>query len=305
MSGLIDIFKEEKVCEYRGEIYSVRDNGAIMRHAREGLRRRPLDNTWTFGKLDASHGYTKISNEPVHRIVATAFLGEPPTKAHVVDHIDTNRQNNRPSNLRWLTRLENIVFNDITRKKLELLCGCSIDKILSDLSILKSIPLIPKFDWMKAVSEEEAAQSLASWRKWTQEVSARKEHDRQVVIDFNYQNGRNGMIYPYEPVDSDLSLEKYFDNLAVNETFCYKDYTSGRYSYSILDYCLNKETAVLSVATCSSDGVKSLFLTSITLHDNQFYYSTRSFFSPDGLEKYLTLAKGEEWTGGDVFDDYC
>ena len=25
----------------------------------------------------------------------------------------------------------------------------------------------------------------------------------------------------------------------------------------------------------------------------------------DGLEKYMTLARGEEWTGGDVFDDFC
>ena len=32
---------------------------------------------------------------------------------------------------------------------------------------------------------------------------------------------------------------------------------------------------------------------------------TRSFFSPDGLEKYMTIAKGEEWKGGDVIDDFC
>ncbi len=28
-----------------------------------------------------------------HRIVATAFHGEPPTKEHVVDHMDTNKRN--------------------------------------------------------------------------------------------------------------------------------------------------------------------------------------------------------------------
>ena len=75
-----------------------------------------------------------MESEPVHRIVGTAFSCEAPSKSHVVDHINTNRQNNRPENLKWVTRLENIVLNDITRRKLELLCGCSIEEILSDLS---------------------------------------------------------------------------------------------------------------------------------------------------------------------------
>jgi hypothetical protein len=42
----------------------------------------------------------------VHRLVALAFLGEPPTEDHTVDHIDTNAQNNHVSNLRWATNEE-------------------------------------------------------------------------------------------------------------------------------------------------------------------------------------------------------
>jgi hypothetical protein len=42
----IDIFKETKECIYKGEHYSVRDNGAVMRHAREGKRIRKF-NLWT------------------------------------------------------------------------------------------------------------------------------------------------------------------------------------------------------------------------------------------------------------------
>ena len=38
MNRLINIYDEERRCEYKGEIYSVRDNGAVMRHAREGQR---------------------------------------------------------------------------------------------------------------------------------------------------------------------------------------------------------------------------------------------------------------------------
>lgn len=305
MNRLINIYDEERICEYKGEVYSVRDNGAVMRHPKEGKRIRPLDNVWTFGTIDTNKGYTMISSVPVHRIVATAFLGEAPSKSHVVDHIDTNRQNNRPSNLRWVTRLENIVLNDITRKKLEMICGCTIDEILSDLSILRNKPLTQQFDWMRAVSKEEAARSLATWKKWANEVSERKEYERNTSLYFKYKNGPNAMIYPLEPLGSDISLERYFDNLRVNKTFCYKDFKSGRYSYRILDYYLNKETNILSVASHSEGGVKSLYLTSITFNNNEFKYDTRSFFTPDGLEKYMTLARGEEWTGGDVFDDYC
>ena len=307
MENLIDIFDEEKTCEFKGEIYLVRDNGAVLRQNKEGKKARPLDNKWTFGKIDTQHGYLTIGNVAVHRIVATAFLGAQPSEKHIVDHIDTNRQNNRPSNLRWLTRLENIVLNEITRKKLELLCGCSIDEILSDITILRDKSLTPNIEWMKTVSKEEAEQSLITWRKWVAEPSKKEtsKSNRSVAQPEEYRNDRNGMTYPLEPTGVEKTLAGYFDNLNINEVFCYKDYPSGRYSYTILEYYLNTETNVLSVATTNPGGVNSLFLTSVTLGIYGFEYDTHSFFSSDGLEKYMTLAKGEEWTGGEVFDDYC
>ena len=51
----------------------------------------------------------KIGAVVVHRIVATAFHGEQPSEKHIVDHIDTNRRNNRAENLRWITRLDNLL----------------------------------------------------------------------------------------------------------------------------------------------------------------------------------------------------
>lgn len=42
----------------------------------------------------------------VHRLVASAFLDNPNNKPEI-DHIDTNRMNNRVENLRWVTRPEN------------------------------------------------------------------------------------------------------------------------------------------------------------------------------------------------------
>ena len=107
---MIDInkYSREKSCVYRGEEYLVRDNGAILRKSIPERRKRAYDNEWTFGKVNAN-GYLAIASVPIHRIVATAFHGKPPTEEYVVDHIDTNKQNNRPDNLRWVTRFENVV----------------------------------------------------------------------------------------------------------------------------------------------------------------------------------------------------
>lgn len=46
----------------------------------------------------------------VHRAVAMAFIGPPPTERHEVAHRDGNRSNNSPGNLRWDTRKGN--FDD-------------------------------------------------------------------------------------------------------------------------------------------------------------------------------------------------
>ena len=155
-------YTREVECEYKGEKYKVRDNGAVFRMAREGKPKRPKDETWTFGhRID--RGYAWFCSEAVHRIVAVAFLGNPPTKQHVVDHIDTNRQNNRPENLRWLTKLENILLNPITRKKIEYWCG-SVENFLEDPSQLNGHESEDaNFNWMRAVTKEEAQNTLISW----------------------------------------------------------------------------------------------------------------------------------------------
>lgn len=43
----------------------------------------------------------------VHRLVALAWIGEPPSSDHEVAHGDGNRTNNVVGNLRWATRKEN------------------------------------------------------------------------------------------------------------------------------------------------------------------------------------------------------
>ncbi|GMO50472.1 MAG: hypothetical protein Pg6C_14320 [Treponemataceae bacterium] len=159
-------FGKQMECVYKGERYSVRDNGAVLRHSRDGKRPRPTDNKWTFGKPNEKTGYMEITTVRVHRIVATAFHGEPPNPEYVVDHIDTNRRNNRPENLRWLIRLENALNNPITRRRIELVCGVSIETFLADPSKFRDKFQEPNFKWMQTVSAEESKACLERIKIW-------------------------------------------------------------------------------------------------------------------------------------------
>ena len=172
---MINDFKKELECSYKGETYSVRDNGAVLRHPHNKQKPRPKDNVWTFGKYNEKTGYAEIAGERIHRIVATAFHGAAPSSQYVVDHIDTNRRNNRPENLRWITKLENILLNPITAKKIVLLCG-SIEEFLREPSKLRQNEISKDFEWMRAVSKEEAATSLERLLCWA------KSEDRKSVV---------------------------------------------------------------------------------------------------------------------------
>ena len=156
MNDLIDAYNKEILCTYEGETYSVRDNGAILRHSKEGSRKRRNDNIWTLGIVNKENGYLLHSGVRVHRIVANAFLGEAPTKEHVVDHINTNKQDNRPENLRWVTKLENIILNPITCKKIMWMTGKTIDYVLQHIEILHDLNLSPDIQWMRTVTLRKA-----------------------------------------------------------------------------------------------------------------------------------------------------
>lgn len=60
-------------------------------------------------------GYSHIGGFAIHRAVAELFIPNPENKP-CVDHIDTNKQNNRADNLRWVTPEENLL-NPISRER--------------------------------------------------------------------------------------------------------------------------------------------------------------------------------------------
>ena len=182
-------FALEIRCQYKDRIYSVRDNGSVLRYPKEDARPAPLDNKWTFGKKDEKTGYMMIAGVRIHQIVATAFHGTPEHSTMVVDHIDTNRCNNRPENLRWLTRLENALNNPYTRKKIIFLCG-SLEAFINDPSILRKSASEPNISWMRTVSKEEAAKCRKHLDRWLQEDGKVKQFvgDRKGIGEWIYED---------------------------------------------------------------------------------------------------------------------
>lgn len=93
--------------------YDVSEDGRVRRAvggkgARAGriLKQwRNPQNQYLYVQLWRGNRRTGI---PVHRLVAMAFLGRPPSDRHVVAHEDGTRDVNHPWNLRWATQRENV-----------------------------------------------------------------------------------------------------------------------------------------------------------------------------------------------------
>lgn len=202
MKIIVDIndYTEERLCIYKEKEYLVRDNGSIFRRTNTS-RKGKYDNVWTFGRQNPSTGYMMIGSERVHRIVAIAFHGEPNDKELIVDHIDTNRANNRSENLRWVTKLENALNNPITRAKIILRCG-SIEEFLKNPSILYMFPDEDKnFFWMRTVTKEEARISRKRLEEWAQK-------DKEILLSMSpSKEGIGEWIYKEKPLKSILELK--------------------------------------------------------------------------------------------------
>jgi len=91
--------------------YSISSFGRVARvsggqGARPMIRRQDLEHTG-YLRVRLSEGGVRLRLS-VHRLVAFAFLGNPPTDRHQVAHYDGDKTNNHVSNLRWATCKENI-----------------------------------------------------------------------------------------------------------------------------------------------------------------------------------------------------
>jgi hypothetical protein len=331
MEKLLETYSGILECRYKTEHYSVRDNGSVLRHTPVNKRTRPTDNQWTFGKLNNKTGYLEIASVRIHRIVATAFHGEPPTKEHVVDHIDTNKQNNRPDNLRWVTRLENILLNPITARRIEIVCG-SVEAFLADPSKFRDKFPEPNYEWMCVVSHEEAQASkerLLAWAKidkplqggslgeWiynrsvSNQVTGIVEGELEFVKSLSpsavqkVSNWKTPSEFPCCPKENTHTpIADYIANISDGCVFSRNQYAS----WIIESFAISKDGNTLWIMCKSGDvnPIKPYSLAEITYKDNLFVHnSLGTFFEKGGAEKQFAIVQGLEWTGGETIDDYC
>lgn len=323
-----EYFQQEKECTYKDECYSVRDNGAVMRHIRPGKVKRKLDGVWTFGIKNNTNGYMYLATARVHRIVAAAFLEKEPSPTHVIDHIDTNKCNNRPENLRWVTRLENALSNPITRRRIILCCG-SIENFLANPSLLRANSIGQMFDWMRTVSPDEAKVSKDKLERWVKEDSvptgngrlgpwvyqnknATKENEEESelvtksltknALQIEWRTPTEFPLCPENPGDD--PLQEYLDKLTKDAVFARTGYGDSK----VIEADFNIEHTAIFVATyfTSDNAVKGYTMAKIEFDRDVgiFYHeSCGTFFGEDGLKKYFTTERGYEWTGGETFDD--
>jgi len=340
---LIDEFKEVRECEYKGERYSVRDNGAVMRHPKPGRKPRPTDNVWTFGKRDERTAYMLFGTHRIHIVVATAFHGARDSKVYVVDHIDTNRCNNRPENLRWCTRLENVLGNPITRKRVEFLCGGDIQKFIDNPACLRTDSVLAQgLEWMRTVTPEEARNAKENLEKWagkplfrTGENMATPEGPAERDKEWMYKPSRVGsrrVAAPQPSTAVPACVKAISPSVAVqvrwntpSEFPCcpheVSDDTLRQYAESLkpgvvfsrndLWTSIVDEVALidggtrLAVATHSEEGLKAAVAT-VYVKDGLVCHETAgTYFSDVGVRKRMAELQGLAWDGPDCIDDYC
>ncbi|MBN2863377.1 MAG: HNH endonuclease [Bacteroidales bacterium] len=322
-------FRREAECVYKGEHYAVRDNGEVLRHARKGKPLRKYDNIWTKG-VPNNNAYMLIGSEVIHRIVAYAFIGEPPTAQHIVDHIDTNRQNNRPENLRWVTKFENALLNPITAKRIAIVCG-SVEAFLADPTKFRDKFPEPNISWMCTVSKQEAQISLKRMLTWARSnkrlsggslgkwIFYRGSKQNQNVetmpkvpdiiksktLNAVQRNWRVPCEFPCcPPKYGEEPLTAYSEKLKKGSVFCRNDVYSSLVSKSAISDD-RQSLFVVSESTEGENALKPWALAKITYENGMFVHTTiRTFFTQEGADKLFCLAQGIEWTGGDSIDDH-
>ena len=323
LAELLRSFEKECEVAYRGEIYRVRDNGSVFRSSRVHGRRRRLDEVWTFGTFNRHSGYLEINGHVVHRIVATAFHGPGLSSEYVVDHFDTNRQNNRPENLRWVTRLENILLNPVTLARIEFAYG-SLDAFFANPRAAQ----VPNLEWMRTVTKEEAEQCKQRLLGWAKKGQVRKggslgewlfkrlpkppvaempePRPRDIpslTASAIQRHWRTPTAFPQCPVSvSDETLKDYLERLSKGAQFA-----SNAHGESLVEEAAIGPGGILSVVCRVPKGIKDWTHARVFVEEDAFCHEGGgTFYTLRGAMKAHFKAIGAPFDASeDCIDDYC
>ena len=86
------------------DYYEVSNTGMVRRIQTGHILKPRISNGYCLVDLRVT---CKRRYHRIHRLVAIAFIGPPPTPKHEIRHTDGDRQNNNYNNLSWGTRKDN------------------------------------------------------------------------------------------------------------------------------------------------------------------------------------------------------
>ena len=100
---------------YNGD-YKINESGVVINKNGHVMRTAVNNSGYLRTTLEVPNtNPVRRKNESIHRLVAETFIPNPDNKP-CIDHINTNRADNRVENLRWVTYSENS-YNPITNKR--------------------------------------------------------------------------------------------------------------------------------------------------------------------------------------------
>ena len=108
--------------------------------------------------------------------------------------------------------------------------------------------------------------------------------------------------FPHCPEEvTDDALTRYAKDLKSGVVFCKNDFWT-----SIVDTVVVLDAGSrLAVATHPQSGLKAA-VALVYIQEGRIVHETAgTFFTEDGVKKCLTELQGQEWTGPEVFDDFC